>query len=241
MANPLVLDLSHWQPDPIDWKALKAGGTQGVILKATQGTTYFDPTFGQRQNAALDAGLLVASYHFLQHGSVVPQMRWYLDRVKPQAGDRLVIDFEQESGKPDPTVDDLDVAVNYLMQETECEIAVYGASFLFDTVKKRFPECLNMTSLWAARYSSNKPAVPAGTWPTYSLWQFTDKATVLGIKGPVDGNIWNGDPSALGEWFYAPAYAPAPPTLAATRIDIEIDVTASVPIELYVNGTRVEA
>jgi GH25 family lysozyme M1 (1,4-beta-N-acetylmuramidase) len=37
MPNPVVVDISHWNPTP-DWAKLKADGTVGVIHKATEGT-----------------------------------------------------------------------------------------------------------------------------------------------------------------------------------------------------------
>ena len=52
MANPIVIDISHWQPDPIDWGKIVANGTIGVILKATESNNYLDPTLYSRASAA---------------------------------------------------------------------------------------------------------------------------------------------------------------------------------------------
>ena len=67
--NPVIIDISHHQADPIDWTKLKANGTVGVILKATEGTSYTDPTYASRKKAALAAGLAVSSYHFFKKGN----------------------------------------------------------------------------------------------------------------------------------------------------------------------------
>jgi GH25 family lysozyme M1 (1,4-beta-N-acetylmuramidase) len=61
--SDIVIDLSHWEA-PADFAQVKASGIAAVILKATQGTGFVDPTFAARTVAANTAGLLVGTYHF---------------------------------------------------------------------------------------------------------------------------------------------------------------------------------
>src|SRR5688500_2722376 len=123
MANDLVVvDLSHHNPEP-DWVKLKAGGVVGVIMKATEGTSYVDKTFAPRRARALAAGLKVGSYHFLKHGNAEQQMLHYLNTVKPAPGERVVIDHEDAAG----TLGDLLTAVETLVrQPLGLQIAVYS-------------------------------------------------------------------------------------------------------------------
>ncbi|MER9336461.1 glycoside hydrolase family 25 protein [Mesorhizobium sp. M0293] len=129
MSQPLVIDVSHHNPPPEpNWAKVKAGGTVGVILKATEGTTYIDPTFGQRREAAKAAGLAVSSYHFLKHGDARWQMLHYLDVVAPAIGERVVIDYEDAAC----TLDDLREAVLALRNNAGLglQITIYAGGLI---------------------------------------------------------------------------------------------------------------
>lgn len=196
MAKPtLVVDLSHHQPD-VDFHALKAGGIVGVILKATEGTTYVDDTFHARRSAAIEAGLCVSSYHFLKPGNYDDQMRHYVDTVQPPAGGRIVLDHED----PGVSLDNLKKCVEGFVG---VEVTIYSGNLIKEQLGTKFDEFLAVrTSLWIAHYTgADKPKWPDRTWPAWSLWQFTDHATVKGIPTPVDGNRWNGSAENLVKWF----------------------------------------
>src|SRR5262245_56992462 len=111
MPSPVV-DLSHWNPTP-DWTKLKAGGVVGVILKATEGTGYTDPTFASRRSGAKAAGLCHSSYHFLRPGKIEQQVDRYLGVVQPEEGERICWDFEDDSMK----LDELRQAITILWQK----------------------------------------------------------------------------------------------------------------------------
>ena len=61
--SDIVVDLSHWEAQ-VDFVQAKTAGIAAVILKATQGTGFLDPTFASRAVAAHAAGLLLGAYHF---------------------------------------------------------------------------------------------------------------------------------------------------------------------------------
>ena len=58
-----ILDLSHNNED-VDFGEAKAIGIIGVILKASQGRGFKDPTFLSRAARVLEEGLALAAYHF---------------------------------------------------------------------------------------------------------------------------------------------------------------------------------
>jgi GH25 family lysozyme M1 (1,4-beta-N-acetylmuramidase) len=210
--NPLCIDVSHHQPEP-NWARVKAGGTVGAILKATEGLTYVDPVFGQRREAARAANLAVSSYHFLKHGQVGQQMAHYLDVVSPQRGERVVIDYEDTSC----SLADLREAVLALQAAgLDLQITIYGGGMLKGQLGDNHDEVLVKTSLWIAHYTSMaQPVWPKATWPVWTLWQYTDSATVDGIQGPVDGNRFNGPAGNLLKWLRPSTpgqVLPAPPT-----------------------------
>src|SRR5439155_21218837 len=65
-TNPAWLegvDISHWN-GTIDWSQVAASGERFVVMKATEGTGYVDPTYSSNRQGALAAGLVVTAYHF---------------------------------------------------------------------------------------------------------------------------------------------------------------------------------
>lgn len=239
MTNPVVVDLSHWQPDPIDWDVLKACGTVGVILKATQGTTYVDPTWIERAQAAIAAGLKVATYHFLVPGGITDQMAFYIaeqDKVMPP-GSRVCLDHED----PDVSLDDLEDAVYWLVtNRPDLQITVYSGHVIKDQLIDCDADFLGeYTSLWIAHYAST-PTWPEHVWSDWSLWQFSDQVIVDGVTVLVDGNKFNGAEDTLIEWFGPPAPS-IPEVLERPRVVINIEAPPGVDVVVYVNGEEEKA
>jgi len=241
MANPIIIDISHHQADPIDWAKMKANGTIGVILKATEGTSYTDPTYSSRKKAALAAGLKVSSYHFFKAGNPEKQMAYFLSVVLPVKGERVVIDHET-----DATLSDQKKAVQYLMDNApDVEITIYSGHTIKDQLGSTKDDLLAAnTSLWIAQYTSAaSPSWPKGTWPNWSLWQYTDKASVVGINGPIDGNRFNGSTDNAVKWMgpTAPDPAPAPkpeptPEPETSPVIVSVQTPPGIPVQVVING-----
>ncbi|MDW9600154.1 cell-wall lytic protein [Sinorhizobium meliloti] len=228
--NPIVVDLSHHNSEP-DWPTLMGFGTVGVIMKASEGTTYIDPTFFERRIDAQAAGLLVSSYHYLHGGQIEAQMAHYLATVLPREGERLCIDHEA-----DATLDELVAAVKYIrVSRPDLQVTVYSGH----TIKEQLGESRDAylaenTSLWIAQYCEDAaPTWPQATWPCWSLWQYTDSAPVAGIPEPVDGNRWNGTEESLREWLAPAAPAPTPEPAIAT-VYVTIQRPAGVEVKVIV-------
>jgi lysozyme len=223
--NDPVVDLSHWNSEP-DWEMLKTNGTVGVILKATQGTGYVDNTFTARADKARKAGLMVASYHFLEHGNIQQQMDWYLSKVNPSVGDRLVIDYEEDPSGTDATFDELEEAAEYLMSSGEYQVAVYGSGHLVSSVGSKTSSILSKTSLWQARYSSSEPQVPTSIWPRWDLWQYTQEGEPTGCVGLTDCNKWNPDAGNIELWFNFDEGIPDVDPDDKSTVNVSMDITA---------------
>ena len=238
MVSP-VIDISHWQPEP-DFAKVKAGGVVGVIMKATENTSYIDNTYYDRREEAKAAGLLISSYHFLRPGNMSGQMAHYLDTVGPVKGERVVIDHEDAS----VSLADLKKAVQYLLdQPLDLQVTIYSGHLIKEQVGSAYDAFLaENTALWIAQYTAAaSPSWPVNTWKAWSLWQWTDHETIPGISAPVDGNRWNGSIENLKKWW-GPAGAeptpepePVPPVVEPARIDM----TLAGDVNLYVNGQLV--
>lgn len=240
MSNPVVIDISHWQDDPIDWAKLKANGTVGVIHKATEGTGYTDPKLFSRASAAIKAGLCWSTYHFLKAGNPTGQMDYYLKTVGPKQGERMCIDHEEKA-----TLAELEQAVTYLKSKRpDIQITIYSGHLIKDQLgSKRSAVLAENTSLWLAQYTSGSPSWPTGTWPQWSLWQYTDKGSAAGINGSVDANKWNGDPANIAAWFGSagvvtpPEPVPPPePTPEVKEVLVAITQPEGVKITVTING-----
>lgn len=224
MANPIVIDLSHWNPTP-DWAALKAGGTVGVIHKATESTGYVDDELFVRAKDAMAAGLKWSTYHFLRPGSLPKQMDHYLATIDPVEGERVCLDHEDRG----VTIGDLEYCVNYLRNKRpDLQICIYSGHVIKEQLGNKPSPVLATTSLWIAHYTgATAPTWPTQVWPTWSLWQYTDKATVQGISKPVDGDRFNGSAEQCLAWF-GPAVQPAPepePEPSEQIVDYQVKVS----------------
>lgn len=247
MTNPLVVDISHWQ-SKVDFNALKAAGTIGVILKATQDVSYLDNTYIPRNEAALRAGLCTAPYHYLTKGDIVKQMQFFVNKVVPDPGSRLIIDYEDKG----LVVADLELAVKTLMDlAPDREITVYGANgFLGAQLNGRRNDLLaNNTSLWVASYTTAPSPTVAGlkgTWPRWSLWQYSQDGIVDGVTGKCDVNRWNGEAQTLAGWFHianlgkpmiVPTPAPQPPAPEQPEVMLQVDaIYNGKPVKALVSG-----
>jgi lysozyme len=243
MTNPILIDMSHWQPDPIDWGKLHAAGTVGVIFKATESTNYTDPTLKSRAAAAKAAGLCISTYHFLRPTSIKDQMAFYLKTVNPVQGERMCLDHE-DSGV---SLDKLKEAVQILLDdERGLQVTIYSGHVIKDQLGSKDDQFLREnTSLWIAQYtSSSSPSWPSKVWPQWSLWQYTDQAKVSGINGNVDGNRWNGTSETLIDWMtpageVKPVPPPEPPPAPEQQVLVAITVPEGVDALITVNGVPV--
>jgi GH25 family lysozyme M1 (1,4-beta-N-acetylmuramidase) len=232
-----VIDLSHHNPEP-DFVRLKSAGLVGVILKATEGTGYIDPTFSPRRERAKGSDLAVVGYHFLKHGQAELQMSHFLDAVQPQRGERVVIDYEDTAC----TLADLVDAVHALVrQPLNLQITVYGGGKLKgDLGNAREQTLSDFTSLWIAQYTAaDSPSWPKATWPVWSLWQWTDKATVPGIPGGVDSNRFNGSADACRRFLSPSPDDPAKPL--GPEISISISTPPDARVNVLINGKSLAA
>ena len=64
VMSDVVFDISHYEKVSQDFVTTAKAGFVAVILKATQGTQFVDPTFLSRVAEARAAGLEVGAFHF---------------------------------------------------------------------------------------------------------------------------------------------------------------------------------
>lgn len=190
-----VIDLSHHN-HVADWTRVRRAGIVAVIHKATEGATFRDPTFRERREAALAAGLLWGSYHFSSGVEVERQVENYLDYADPRADELVCLDWEESAAGADMSRAQAEDFVAQVEARVGRPPVVYGGRHLRETLAGVTASPLACCPLWYARFADEPQGVPL-LWECWTLWQHTDGASgrepreVDGI-GPCDRDAFEG-------------------------------------------------
>jgi lysozyme len=215
-----VVDMSHYQTVS-ELDGMRVAGIVGVIHKATEGESYKDPKYAPRRQWFIENGFAFASYHFLRPGSLAAQMRHYIETARPDEGEVVILDYEAAGLK----LGDLKEAVAWLRSYVpKNPICIYGGHLLEEQIGSTKIEWLAGTTLWTAEYTTrDAPKWPTGTWPKWSLWQYSDGKSggephdVAGVS-QVDCNEFSGTDDECRAWFKRPAVAARGPLSVEERL-----------------------
>lgn len=172
--NPLVIDLSHWDP-AYDYDAVRRDGVVGVIYKATEGQSYTDNTYVGQQAAAKAAGLKWGSYHFADGSNVNGQIDNYMRFACPDPDELFCLDWEDNpSGNGKMSIADAKTWITQVERQLnrEGECVLYGGNTIKEALGDDIDEFFAERRLWLCQYGST-PSWPP-TWDRYWLWQYTD-------------------------------------------------------------------
>ena len=235
MINPLVIDVSHWDP-PQDYVEIKANGIAGVICKATESQTYNDPTYKSQRQRAIAAGLAWGSYHFADNSDPIGQAKNYLNYAQPKPGELICLDWEDnKAGTMSP--ENLKAWTTYVEEQLARpgEVVIYSGNTAKEQLRNA-DQWFGDRRLWLAQYGTNPTT--QSSWKTYWLWQYTD-----GQVGPEPHNIgsWRGDINSyagstqqlLAEWASGksvPVPIPTPSEQQTVTITITLPLGATVRV-----------
>lgn len=208
----LIADLSHYNTS-VDLAAMKSGGIAAVILKASEGTTFTDPTFASRAAAASAAGLLVGAYHFYSPGvDPTAQASYFLGIARAAGVSVLAVDFEPSTAGTDEA--NAAIMCLALHDATGRWPLLYTGRWDVSPANKIFSEM----PLWIAAWTTAAtPALPPG-FSSWQLWQFESVLNAVpGVVGACSRSRFNGDLAGLQAWWTPPA--PEPSTITATVTD----------------------
>lgn len=190
----------------VAWSAVAGAGHRFGWTKSTGGAWYTNPSFADQWAGLKAAGLPRGSYHYAFEHSGQPypgpgpiaEADFFLETVLSRGladGDMLALDIEEGPGD----VDLADWALQWL-RHVESRVGfrplVYTGRWFTDA--HNFGACRELADypLWIAAYQEAMPAPPA-PWDRVVFWQQTDKASVPGVSGPCDLNLFNGAADAL--------------------------------------------
>jgi GH25 family lysozyme M1 (1,4-beta-N-acetylmuramidase) len=196
------IDISHHQ-GTVSWSKVSSAGVTFAFMKATEGSTYADPTLRTNWAGAEKQGIFRSAYHFARPstGSAVAQARYFVSKAGSfsDKGDLPpVLDLEASGGLGRTSltrwVSDWLTTVERLTGRTPIIYVSPGfwEGYLGNsTAFHHYP-------LWVAHYGVSRPRVPGG-WPTWTFWQRTSTGRVSGIAGNVDMNKFNGSSAQLAK------------------------------------------
>ena len=184
----LGIDASHHQ-GAIDWRAVANDGITFAYLKATEGTSYTDPTFAQHREVALDLGLRVGGYHYFQLCSSGAEQAAHFAAVLGDlgAGNLLpgAVDLELAgSCSTPPARDVLLTEVRTFLEQVEAMTGREPVVYLYPEFEEEYGVAgeLGDYRQWVRSLDGR----PDREW---WIWQQTDSGSVAGVAGPVDVNV----------------------------------------------------
>ncbi|CAM3131065.1 SH3 domain-containing protein [Sporolactobacillus spathodeae] len=206
--SQLGIDVSHWNNNPqnrnnqnytgsdINYQALKAAGIRFVIVKATEGQSYYDKTFAENVNKANAAGLATYAYHFFHAKSVTDAAKeadYFLKTINGRISKNSYVFLDVEDSVGDPLTKDKAQLTSYVNQFFKVldsngyhRFGIYtGYDFYYSRLIAS--ELPNTTRLWIARYRGS--ATYNGLGMPADIWQYTDQGKLQGINANVDIDI----------------------------------------------------
>lgn len=200
-----IVDLSHHN-GTVDLQAAKSAGMMGVIHKATQGTTYVDPTYQAHREQAEQAGLMWGAYHFGTGDDVGQQVDHFIQTVEPRVYDLLVLDFERNPSGTSMSLQQAEQFVSEVQSRTGRWPGLYSGNYIKELLGEAHNAVLAQCWFWLSEYGPTA-RVPTN-WNTWTMWQYTDGTIgpephgVPGI-GNCDRDTFNGSEDQLKKlWGY---------------------------------------
>lgn len=195
------------------WPGGRAEGPiAAAVIKATGEETagpvpFKDARFLGNWNGARGAGVVRGAYHFMDGGrgsaSGKAEAEFFLQAVDAAGGFKpgdlapvLDVEWPPKSGA-EFQLEQLGEAVEFIRQRVAWPI-IYSGRWYWQAIPDAAdfeelaadPDGGRRCPLWIASYTRERPRAPA-PWrdpDDVALWQYTDKARVAGVPGPVDLN-----------------------------------------------------
>ncbi|UQD56174.1 glycoside hydrolase family 25 protein [Flavobacterium sp. K5-23] len=161
-----------------------------VFIRATVGNDRLDKKFNENWLGAKRNKLIRGAYHYYRpNENSLEQAELFIQTVKLSKGDLPpVLDIEQMP--KNQSMVKLKVGLKRWLKRVEEHYKVRpiiytGEKYYDDFLKEEFSDYL----FWIANYNFYREKINED----WLFWQFSEKASVPGIKGNVDVNIYNGD------------------------------------------------
>ena len=227
------IDVSHYQ-GKIQWPKVVGAGITFSFGKATESTTYTDPTYETNRRGAEAAGITFGAYHFGRPGgsgdagiiaNAIAQADYFLDVAQPQAGELPpVLDLESKGALAVAGLQKWTSAwLDHVAARTGVEAFVYASPSFWKTALGDTTDIANAGyPLWIAHWTTDpSPLLPAENWGgrNWTFWQHSSHGTVTGISPQVDLDRFRGPDASVAAIGKYPTGLPQPsaaPTIVGT-------------------------
>ncbi|ADJ61051.1 GH25 family lysozyme [Lactococcus cremoris] len=187
------IDISSYQAE------LNAGivPSDFVIIKATEGTNYINPTWEEQAGQVIQTNKLLGFYHFASVGNPIAEADFFISVVKNYIGKAvLVLDFEAGAINAWGNVGARQF-LNRVKEKTGINPMIYMSSdvtrqFNWSTISSTNP-------LWVAQYASMNPTgyqsepwtdgKGYGAWSSAAIHQYSSAGSLSNWSGNLDINL----------------------------------------------------
>jgi GH25 family lysozyme M1 (1,4-beta-N-acetylmuramidase) len=205
------LDVSHWE-GTIDWATVKSQGAKFAYIKATEGTTYRDPTFSTNYLQAFNQGIIRGAYHYarpdISSGGV--QADYFATHGGGWSADGLTLPgaLDIEWGAASQGGDCYGLSQSAIVAWIRAFSNEYRARTtrwpVIYTSTKWWTECTGnkgafstTNPLWVARRSSTVGTLPFN-WSYQTIWQYAYSGAFPGDQDRFNGTYSQLRALALG-------------------------------------------
>lgn len=178
-----ALDVSNYQR-VVEWEKVHAAGYRFAAIKASEGTSFFDPYAKENVEGCREHGLGFSLYHYAHPSE------------SPRREARHFLEIAHEILRPGDTSPCLDLEVTeglspmqlWRWQHTFSAVVqeAFGGTVILYTYRAFLEADIWLPHrhrpIWGADYGS----VPASVLAGWHAWQYTSSGRVPGINGPVD-------------------------------------------------------
>lgn len=187
------IDISSYQAE------LNAGivPSDFVIIKATEGTNYINPTWEEQAGQVTQANKLLGFYHFANTGNPIAEADFFISVVKDYIGKAiLVLDFEAGAINAWGNVGARQF-MNRVKEKTGINPMIYMSS---DVTRQFNWSIISSTNpLWVAQYASMNPTgyqsepwtdgKGYGAWSSAAIHQYSSAGSLANWNGNLDINL----------------------------------------------------
>ena len=184
------IDISHYQGE-VFWEHISECNVAYCYIKATEGGDRIDERYEQNLKIGHDYGIKVGAYHFYRPRTEQEvQLNNFIVQCKPSEQDLIpMIDIETTGGLPtEEFCDSLFKFLELVEHAYRQKPLLYtGANFY----NKHLAEKVNRYLIMIAQYTEEEPRLVDER--DITLWQYTGKGSLRGVRGYVDKSRFMGD------------------------------------------------
>lgn len=187
------IDISGYQAE------LNAGivPSDFVIIKATEGTNYINPTWEEQAGQVIQTNKLLGFYHFSSVENPIAEADFFISVVKDYIGKAvLVLDFEAGAINAWGNV-----GARQFLNRVKEKTGVYPMIYMSAEVTRQFnwSTISNTNPLWVAQYASMNPTgyqsepwtdgKGYGAWSSAAIHQYSSAGSLANWNGNLDINL----------------------------------------------------